>query len=176
MALTLKITVGLLGPYCKKSGELCTRQPVLTPIPSHANHSSPLIAVGSRRVRIARYLHTCQTPGSVPRDTPRKQSFMLDSLVRVSQQQRWKNHKKTRTRRDGHSAELAGATNNSDGKRRTVGYRRRYDVSLAQTVAVGTATENRTYRNHGRHGPDTETTLPQEAEPIRKPLQFTLRS
>ena len=35
------------------------------------------------------------------------------------------------TRRDGHSAELAGATTNSDGKRRTIGYRRRYDVQLS---------------------------------------------
>ena len=35
--------------------------------------------------------HTCQTPGSVPRDTPEKLSFMKDSLVRASQQQRWKN-------------------------------------------------------------------------------------
>ena len=29
----------------------------------------------------------------LPRDTPEKLAFMLDSLVRVSQQQRWKNQK-----------------------------------------------------------------------------------
>ena len=39
------------------------------------------------------------------------------------------------TRRDGHSAELAGATANSDGKRRTIGDRRRYDVSPEEAVA-----------------------------------------
>ena len=86
---------------------------------------------------------------------------MLDSLVRVSQLQRWNNHKadsffgergtgnqdvKTQseesfsTRRDGHNAELAGVTTNSDGKRRTIGYRRRYAVLLEQTVAVGSYT------------------------------------
>ena len=79
---------------------------------------------------------------------------MLDSLVRVSQTATTKGSKNIvfrsvavwepgtggqdvgntkfeeyfSTRRDGHSAELAGATTNSDGKRRTVGYRRRYDV------------------------------------------------
>ena len=31
----------------------------------------------------------------VPRDTPEKLAFMLDSLVRVPQQQRWKNLKNT---------------------------------------------------------------------------------
>ena len=45
------------------------------------------------------------------------------------------------TRRDGHSAELAGATANSDGKLSTIGYRKLYDVLLVQTVAVGSYTK-----------------------------------
>ena len=55
----------------QKNGELCARPPVLKPLPSQANHSSPPIAVGPGRVTLARNLHTC-----------------FDSLVRVSSHSR----------------------------------------------------------------------------------------
>ena len=42
----------------KKRG-LWEPPPVLTPVPSQAIHGSPSIAVGSRRVKIVRNLHTC---------------------------------------------------------------------------------------------------------------------
>ena len=45
---------------------------VLTPVPSQTNYSFPLVAVGSRRVKIVGKLHTRQSPASVPRDTPEK--------------------------------------------------------------------------------------------------------
>ena len=91
-----------------------------------------------------------------PRDAPEQGGTHLGLLGPCSQQQRWKNPKKNSffffvchcleawdwwsgrghakfeesftTRGDGHSAELASATTNSDGKRRTIGHRRRYDV------------------------------------------------
>ena len=46
-------------------------------------------------VKIVGKLDTCHIPWSVPRGTLEKLASMLDSLVRVSQQQRWKNHKNT---------------------------------------------------------------------------------
>ena len=49
---------GLLGLF-KKKGELWARPPVLTPVPVQANHSSPPIAVDSRRVRLPRNLQNC---------------------------------------------------------------------------------------------------------------------
>ena len=78
MALTLKITA--YCPSCtdpsiivgqnliltswtpwsepQKNWEPWARPPVLTPVPSQAIHSSPPIAVGSRRVTLPRNLHT----------------------------------------------------------------------------------------------------------------------
>ena len=71
-------------------------------------------------------------------------------------------------RRDGHSADLAGATTNSDGKRRTVGDRKRQDVSPQQTVAVGgyTARRPRVARTA-----TMATETPQKAQPIREPFR-----
>ena len=48
----------LLVRTSKKWGAVA-RPPVLTPLPSQANHNSPLIAVGTRRVRLPRNSHTC---------------------------------------------------------------------------------------------------------------------
>ena len=89
----------------KKRG-LWAREPVLTPVPSQEIYGSPRIAVGSRREKIVRNLHTvCDVfwsvtvwePGSGHGNTKFEELFD--------------------TRRDGHNAELAGATTISDGKR-----------------------------------------------------------
>ena len=74
----------------------------------------------------------------------------------------------------GHSAELAGATTNSDGKRRTDGYRRRYDVALEQTVAVGGCTDT-PLRLRIAQTATVDVIDPTKAQPIREPCQFRLR-
>ena len=65
---------------------------------------------------------------------------------------------------------LAGATKNSDGKRRAVGYRRRYDVQLEHTVAVGSDTTQRQRIAQTATmdviDPSRRLRLPQEAQPI----------
>ena len=68
------------------------------------------------------------------------------------------------TRLDGPNAELAGATTNSDGKWRTIGYRRRRDVQQEQTAAVGSCTTRR------------QRIAQTATMDVIEPLQFRLRS
>ena len=51
---------------------------------THVGLLGPCFNLGENR----RKLHTCKTPGSVPREISEKLAFMSDSLVRVAQQQR----------------------------------------------------------------------------------------
>ena len=90
--------------------------------------------------------------------------------VRVSQQQRWK--RSLSTRRDGHNAELASVTTNSDGKRSTIGNPRRYDVELEQTVTLHGDRESRrlqTWTSSTRHG---DSDSHKKTQPIGEPLQI----
>ena len=91
MALALKDGPSGTGPCthvvdsfvrtAKICGELWARPPVLTPVPSQAIHSSPPIAVGSRRVRLSRNLHACfDSLVRLPRDISEKLAFMLKLL------------------------------------------------------------------------------------------------
>ena len=78
------------------------------------------------------------------------------------------------TRQDGHSAKLASATTNSDGKRRTIG------VQLQHTGAVGSYTTRRQRiaqtATMDVMDPPRGLRLPRTAQPLREPLQFKLRS
>ena len=75
------------------------------------------------------------------------------------------------TQRDGHNAELAGAGTDSDGKMRAIGYPRRYDVQLEQTVGVGSYTAWRQCIVRTATL-DVIYPLPQNAQTIREPLQI----
>ena len=104
--------------------------------------------------------------------TPEELAHMFRLLgVRVSQQQqRWK--RSLSTRRDGHNAELASVTTNSDGKRSSIGNRRRYDVELEQTVTLHGDRESRrlqTWTSSTRHG---DSDSHKKTQPIGEPLQI----
>ena len=137
-------TCWTLWSVYQKNGELWARPPLLTPVFSQANHSSLLLAVGCRRVRLPRNSHTFfDSLVRVPRDTPEKIPHRLASwsVFCSSTDQRitkktnsfsvchclgawswWSGRGDTKfeksfsTRRGGHSAELARATTNSEGR------------------------------------------------------------
>ena len=74
----LNIRVGLLGPYCRRSGELWARPPVLTPVPSHSELQllpSPSVPDGSDSPETCTHV---PTPWSVFRNSNglRKKSFL----------------------------------------------------------------------------------------------------
>ena len=76
------------------------------------------------------------------------------------------------TRRDRHSAELAGATTNIAGTRSTIGDRRRYGVSPEQTVAMGGCTTRRQrIAQTAMDVIDPPQGLRQRAQAIREPFQ-----
>ena len=80
----------VLGSFvhtAKKSGELWARRPVLTPVPSQANHSSSRLhrfETGHTADKIARMYRLL---GRCLETHLRKLTHMLANLVRVSQQQ-----------------------------------------------------------------------------------------
>ena len=99
--------VGLPGSVPQQTWGAVARPPVLTPVPVQAIHSSPPIGrrfqTGVNREKLAHMLNSLVCVSSwakivrniahmldsfvrVPRDTPEKLAFMLDSTVRVSQQ------------------------------------------------------------------------------------------
>ena len=143
---------------------------------------------GSRRVRLPKNLHTCWTPWAVFRNSNDGKSTKTRFFAChcLGAWDWWSGCGPTKfeesfsTQLDGHSAELAGATKNSVGKRRTIGYRKRHDVQLEQTVAVGSCT---TRRQEIAQTADMDVTdpprglrLPPKAQRIREPFQFRLRS
>ena len=176
---------------------------MLTPVPSQANYSSSCrrrFQTGQTPEELAHV----STPWSVSRATPEKLAFMFRLLcpciatatMEKSQKKQtrfsvchclgawdwWSGRENTKfeeslsTRRDdGYSAELAGATTNSDSMPRTVGYRRRYDVLMEQTLACEQlhCTVLRPWTSSTRH---RDSDSHKKAQQIREPLQFRLRS
>ena len=156
---------------CKKNVELWAHPPLLTPMPSQANHSSPHIAVGSRRGEtseklahmfwllgpclgpLQRNLHTCGTPWSALRNSNDRRikkkhsvsglslSGSLELVVRT-----WKHEHTTRW--------TQCRTRRCDNEQWW---------QLQQTVAVRSYTTRRqriaqtATMDHGRHRPATET-------------------
>ena len=78
----------------------------------------------------------------------------------------------TRSSRSRFPHELAGSKTNSDGKWRTIGCGRRWDVQLDQTWAVGSDTTRRLRVAQSATmdvvDPPRERRLPQKAQPIRE--------
>ena len=131
-----------------------------------------------------RKLHTCQTPWSACLETllSNWHSCQTPQSVFSNSWDWWPGRGNTKfeesfsTRRDGHSAELAGVTTKSDGKWRTIGYEPGMMFNWRTLWLHHTATENHADCDHARHRPATEDSdSHKKAQPIREPLQFRLR-
>ena len=146
---------------------------MLTPVPSQANHSSPSVAVGSRRVRlpkklhtcfdssvrVSRHLHTCGAPASVFRNSnderiDKKTFFVCHCLGAWDW---WSGRGHAKAEESFPHNEVDTVLNSQVQQRTVMASGAQSDTEGGMTVAVGsyTTTENRADGDHGPHRPAT---------------------